>query len=127
LQYACGFKRETPEAGWCEHDLLFNKILCGVPIEEAVPESLELSVSEMEEVDALLKSVLANWPIMSKSSVYALQNTFLQKKGRLSITGKDWDLLIERDSAVEILIDKLPWSIAFIKVPWNDYTITGTW
>lgn len=127
LQKACGFQvtDENPTAG--EADMIFNKLLCGIEIHEAIPENLELTERELEEIDALLKSILHHWTIMSRSSVQTLQATFLQKQGRLSITGKDWDLLIERDSAVEILIDRLPWSIGFIKLPWTDYAITTTW
>jgi hypothetical protein len=127
LQHACGFTNENKEEGAGESDLIFNKILCGVDITEPVPETMELTAEEKEETEHLLKAVIANWTIMSRSSVYALQSTFLQKNGRLSITGKDWSLVIERDSTVEILIDKLPWGISFIKLPWNSYSIHTTW
>lgn len=127
LQHACGFTRENAEDGWSEHELVFNKVLCGIPIPDPVPEKMDLTESELSEVNELLKAVLANWTIMSRSSAFALQSTFLQKKGRLSKTGKDWELLVERDSAVEILIDKLPWGISMTKLPWNEYTIHTQW
>lgn len=127
LQHACGFVREDGQEGWSEHELVFNKIICGIPISDPVPERMELTEMELSEVNELLKAVLANWTIMNRSSVFALQSTFLQKKGRLSKAGNDWELLIERDSAVEILIDKLPWGISMTKLPWNEYTIHTQW
>ncbi|HTF04906.1 MAG TPA: contractile injection system tape measure protein, partial [Bacteroidia bacterium] len=75
----------------------------------------------------LLQAILNNWTILQRSSVHALQSTFLQKQGRLKKTGTDWDLLIERDSAVEILIDKLPWGISMVKLPWNNFMILTQW
>ncbi len=126
LQHACGYA-QSDQDGWSEQELIFNKILCGINIAEPVPERLELSSVEREELNGLLNSVLQNWTIMQRSSVFALQSTFLQKKGRLTLNGRNWDLLVERDSAVEILIDKLPWSISIIKLPWNGYSINTQW
>lgn len=127
LQYACGFENKEDFEGHSEHDLFFNKILCGLDSTEPVPESYQLSNDEKDEVQNLLKAVLNNWTIMQRSSIHALQTTFLQKQGRLSKIGSDWEMLVERDSAVEILIDKLPWGISMIKLPWNEYTIHTQW
>lgn len=130
LQYLCGqWPDQTSELeqNWNESDLLFNKILCGIPINEVVPETMVLTDSDREEAEALLSSIRTHWTIMRNSSVHALQSTFLQKEGRLMPQGDNWDLLIERDSAVEILIDKLPWSISLVKLPWNDYTVHTQW
>ncbi len=110
-----------------EHDLAFNKILCGIDIAEPVPEKFYLSDDEKEEATALLKAVIENWDIIKRSSTRSLQITFLQKEGRLRRMGSDWDLLIERSSAVDMLIDRLPWSIGMIRLPWSIETIHVTW
>lgn len=127
LQYACGFNQENKEQDFGEHDLLLNKIICGIGFSEPIPETLELSEIEKQETLGLLQAILNNWTIMKRSSVHALQVTFLQKEGRLIKRGNDWEMLVERDSAVEILIDKLPWAISLIKLPWNEYTIHTQW
>lgn len=127
LQYATGMVPSEENGTWSEHDLLFNKILCGLEPNAPVPESFSLTNKDKEEIDELLKAVLQNWTIMSRSSAHALQTTFFQKKGKLNKIGPNWDLLVERDSAVEILIDKLPWGISLIKLPWNIYTIHTQW
>lgn len=127
LQYMCGFALQNAPLEFGEHDLLFNKILCGVDITEVVPENVVLTPEEKEECTGLLQAILNNWSIMKNSSIRALQITFFQKQGRLKKVGMNWDLIIERDSAVEILIDKLPWSISMTKLPWNDFTIHSQW
>ena len=127
LQHICGFDKEGDSPEYGEHDLLFNKILCGINISEPVPEFLFISDQDKEECEVLLQSILRNWTILRNSSIRALQVTFFQKQGRLKQVGIDWDLLVERDSAVEILIDKLPWSISLLKLPWNDYNIHTQW
>ncbi len=110
-----------------EHDFAFNKILCGIDIAVPVPEKFYLSDDEKEEATALLKAVIENWDIIKRSSTRSLQITFLQKEGRLRRMGSDWDLLIERSSAVDMLIDRLPWSIGMIRLPWSAETIHVTW
>ncbi len=110
-----------------EHDLAFNKILCGIDIAEPIPENFYLSDDEKDEATALLKAVIENWDIIKRSSTRSLQITFLQKEGRLKRMGSDWDLLIERDSAVDMLIDRLPWSIGMIRLPWSTETVHVTW
>ena len=109
-----------------EHELLLNKLLCGVEIAEPVPLSVVLTEKEKEEAESLLKAVIANWTIIKRSSFRALRS-FFRKEGRLTRDGSDWDLLIQRDSATEILIDNLPWSISIVKMPWNEHTIYVEW
>lgn len=112
---------------YVEHELVLNKLLCAVPVSEPVPVSMILSEKEKENAMILLNAVITNWPIMKNSSVHALRTTFLQKEGKLMYGDNNWNLLIARDSAVEVLIDRLPWSISMVKLPWNDYTIYSTW
>lgn len=127
LQYACGLYSDTdiPENG--ETDMILNKILCGIPVNDSIPDHVELSQTEKLETEELLRSVLTHWTIMSRSSVQTLQTTFLKKNGRLKFTGNEWNLVIERDSVVEILIDRLPWPISLIKLPWSTHAMFTTW
>ena len=110
-----------------EHDLVLNKIICGIPLAEPVPVSLELSETDKEECTALLKAIIANWAIIKRSSVHSLRVTFLQKEGKLTREEKDWSLFIHRDSAVEILIDRLPWQISILRFAWSKATIYVQW
>jgi hypothetical protein len=110
-----------------EHDLVLNKIICGIDIAEPVPVSFELSENEKEEGIKLLKAVIGNWTIISRISVMSLQTTFLVKEGKLRRMEKDWHLFIHRDSAIDMLIDKLPWGISMTRFPWNKETIYVEW
>lgn len=124
-------KKEENEGGekteLTEHDLVLNKIFCGIDIAEPVPVSVELSEKEKEEGIDLLKAVIENWTIIKRSSVQGLQITFLVKEGKLKRLQQDWSLFIHRDSGVDMLIDKLPWGISMIKFPWNKETIYVEW
>jgi hypothetical protein len=120
-------EEEKEEAAITEHDLLLNKVLCGLDSAEPVPASIELTAEDKEEGTKLLKAVIGHWSIIKNSSVYTLRKTFLQKEGRLKKEGKDWFLYIHRDSAVDMLIDKLPWGISMIKLPWHEGIIYVEW
>ncbi|MEO5642818.1 MAG: contractile injection system tape measure protein [Bacteroidia bacterium] len=110
-----------------EHDLLLNKIICGMDIAEPIPVTLELTPSDKLEGMTLLISIIANWSIIKNSSVHTLRTTFLQKEGRLSREDENWNLFIHRDSAIDMLIDKLPWGIAMTKLPWNKRIVYVEW
>lgn len=110
-----------------EHELILNKIFCGIDIAEPVPLEIDLTESEKEEATQLLQSVIQNWSIINRISVHALQTTFLQKEGKLKRVDKSWNLFIHRDSALDIIIDRLPWSISMIKLPWNKDMVYVEW
>ncbi|MDQ3111506.1 MAG: contractile injection system tape measure protein [Bacteroidota bacterium] len=110
-----------------EHDLALNKILCGIDIAEPVPLEPDLSEAEKEEANILLRAVIQNWKIINRISIQSLQITFLQKEGKLKREAKNWSLFIHRDSGVDIIIDRLPWTISMIKMPWNKETVYVEW
>jgi hypothetical protein len=110
-----------------EHELILNKIFCGIAVAEPVPLEPELSASEKEEAELLLRAVIQNWKIISRISPDSLRITFLQKEGKLKREGTNWSLFIHRDSGVDIIIDRLPWTISMIKMPWNKETVFVEW
>lgn len=118
-------KGDNTEAN--EHDLLLNKLLCGIDIAEPVPAFVQLSEKEKDAGIELLSAIIANWPLIKKVSVPAFQVTFLVKEGKLERMAAGWNLFIHRDSTVDLLIDRLPWSISMILFPWNKETIFVEW
>lgn len=108
-----------------EHELVLNKLLCGIDPSE--PLSMDFIISETEKIEseALLKAVVENWTALKRSSVAALRSTFLRKEGMLT-KQSSWNLKIERQS-VDMLVDKLPWSISIIKLPWCKEALYCEW
>ena len=110
-----------------EHDFVLNKIICGMDIAEPVPLYWVLSDTEKKEAADLLNGIIANWEIIKRTSIPTLRITFLQKEGKLTRQNHDWHLFIHRDSAVEILIDRIPWAISMIRNSWSKETINVEW
>ncbi len=120
LQYCANGMSDTPE-----EQLLLNKILCGIPPSAPVPRHAELTDLEKEECEHLLKTVLSQWTILKTDSPDALRTTFLNREGMLS-NESGWTLKVQRNT-IDILLDRLPWSISLIKLPWNKEIIYVEW
>lgn len=116
----------TGQAVTEEQELLLPKLMCDCPLDAFVMTHFELDVQEKEECDHLLKMLIKNWPVLKKTSVIGLQQTFIQRAGMLSKDGNIWSIQIERASH-DILLERLNWSISNIKLPWNDYLIQVKW
>ncbi|PSR12218.1 MAG: hypothetical protein DA408_11685 [Bacteroidetes bacterium] len=121
LQYLVSGQSDT-----AEHLLVFNKILCGLPINLPVPRSIELTQEEVELVNFLLQTVLQNWEIMKNSSVENLRGAFLLRDGRLVEEQGRWVLVVEAKS-YDIVVDYLPWTISVLQLPWMEKRIEVDW
>ncbi len=109
-----------------EFNLVLQKILCGYISEESLPASIELTEQEIGESKKLLQSVINYWPPLKNTSIEALQNTFLQRKGKLIETETGWQLTVEQKT-VDILLAKLTWGFSTIKLPWMNALLTVDW
>ena len=109
-----------------EYDLLLPKLLCNVPPETAVEARIELTAAEEEEAAALLAAVIRHWDALGDTSVDGLRGTFLVRTGKLSRRGGDDVLQVEARS-FDILLDRLPWGIGMIQLPWMEKLLWVEW
>jgi hypothetical protein len=109
-----------------EHELLLNKVLCGVKIATPIPFEIELTDREREVSEQMLNGLLQNWPRLKNSSIDALREGFLVRDGRLIETDEVWQLTVE-DKTLDILMDTMPWSFGIIKLPWMDKRMMVEW
>ncbi len=123
LQYLVNRQQQLPE-----YIMPLNKILCGVPGEEHINRFIKLEETEIKEADELLNAVLSHWASLKNTSAEALQETFLQRNGKLSFNETDnyWKLQVER-KAVDILLDKIPWGFSYIQLPWMKQALVTEW
>lgn len=109
-----------------EFDLLLNKLLTGYPLEMSLPVDIQLSDFELQEADDVLRSVLNHWKALKNTSVAGLQSTFFQRDGKLSYSDDRWLLQVEQKT-VDILLNRLPWGIGIIKLPWMESRLHVEW
>jgi hypothetical protein len=117
---ACG-KEKMPE-----YEMILPKILAGWDLERAVAPQWSLTDMEKKECHELLLSLIEHWGMLKGGDEEALQEEFFAREGKLSPVGDDWRLQIEQKT-LDILLSRLPWSLGFIHLPWNDWNIMVEW
>lgn len=116
----------TGETEVSEFDLPLQKLLCGFPLEETLPNRFEISEKERREAENLLRSVNGYWPPLKKTSVAGLRKTFLQRNGKLQRVETGWRLTVAQKT-VDVLLGKLPWGFSTIRLPWMETMLGVEW
>lgn len=109
-----------------EWEMPLNKILCGMGTAALIPDNIHLTDYEIQEANLLLESVVEHWSALRACSIEALQTSFLIREGKIRLKENAWLLQVER-SGIDILLDRLPWGIGTIKLPWLEEIISVEW
>ena len=106
--------------------LLLNQLLCGSqePLLEA--RILPLTAEEKTTGEDLLRAVIARWEVLQNTRIAGLRATFLQRSGQLTVSPERVTLTVETKT-LDLLLDRLPWSISLIKLPWMALPLYVTW
>jgi len=121
LNYLC-----TGEDEYDETEMVFNKILCGSKPEDNLPDDIWLTEKEKIECDHLLDTAIKYWEALKGSGKEALRETFFKRNGKLSFKSDQYLMQVEKN-ATDILIERLPWGIGIIQLPWPGYLIHVEW
>lgn len=121
LQYVATGMSETEEAF-----LPLNKVLCGIPVSQPIPDGVEIPDEHKKIIESLIKAVIGYWPEIGDTSLNGFRGNWLVREGKLSEQKDRWELLVEK-RAYDILINKSPFSFSIIKHPWMDKPLHVTW
>lgn len=105
-----------------------NNILCGLPSADNCNSDILLNDEQVNEADELLEAVISHWTSLQNSATATLQQTFFQRNGILLFDAalQCWKLKIERVAA-DALLEKIPWSIQYIHLPWMKNPLLTEW
>ena len=120
-QFAVNARCDMPE-----FQLTLNKLLCGIALETSIVREIQPLASETQAVEGMLRAMIQHWSIIGNTSIEGLRESFLQRNGILRWRDDGWRLKVET-KAIDVLVDRLPWSIAIIKSPWMDLPIHVEW
>ncbi|HWZ21664.1 MAG TPA: contractile injection system tape measure protein, partial [Cytophagaceae bacterium] len=109
-----------------EHQLVLNKLLCGIPLSEPLSQAISITEEDKEICENLIKGVIENWSILKKTSNDNFRVSFLQRKGCITIEEMSFVLKVQ-ERGFDVLMDKLPWSISLIKLPIMDKVMKVDW
>lgn len=109
-----------------EHNLVLNKILCGLTHADVIPLTIELTEIEKQTAEGLLHAVIQQWDKLKNTSVQGFRESFLQRTGTLTETDEAWTLKVDT-RGYDILLQTLPWGLSMIKTPWMNKPLFVTW
>lgn len=114
------------EKEYRETELVFNRLLVGLPMHIPLPKRLELTAEEKQIADSLLSAVKAHWPKMNGTSMKGFLQSFVTRTGRLEEQDEKWVLTVD-DKTHDILLDSVPWGFRQIRLPWLKKYIQVKW
>ncbi|WP_050478905.1 contractile injection system tape measure protein [Herbaspirillum rhizosphaerae] len=121
LEFAVNEQTAVPE-----YQLTLNKLLCGIPLQAPIVAEIEVTPQERELVEQLLTVMISHWSAIGNTSIQGLRETFLQREGYLSRKEDAWRLQVPKRT-FDMLLDKLPWSISTIRLPWMETILWVEW
>jgi hypothetical protein len=116
----------TDDPDFPEYQLPLNKILCGQEPDALFDLDPPLTDEEAQEGNSLLQAVIAQAPILRDMSIMGLRGTFLLRQGALRTRDGAWLLQVERETH-DVVLDRFPWSWAWIKLPWMAAPLQVEW
>ncbi len=121
LQFMADGSSETEE-----HELVLNKLLCGVDTATPVTRGIVITADEREAVEGLIRGMIQNWKVLGKTSVSGFRESFLRRNGTLRLQNDGWTLSVEQE-AFDLLLDRIPWGFSTIKHSWMNEVIHVDW
>ncbi|SFB53454.1 contractile injection system tape measure protein [Algoriphagus aquimarinus] len=109
-----------------EYEMVLNKILTGIPLENHLDRTILLEEKEKEMALTLFHGIRNNWDKMKSASVQAIRETFLQRAGYLTFEPTWLKLEVEK-KGVDVLLDSIPWGLSMVKLPWMTRSLEIIW
>jgi len=116
----------TGEAACPEQELPLAKLLAGLDLDSIHDPGEPLADDECEEADMLLDALLDHAPMLGKISRSGFREAFLLRAGSLTTRDGHWLLRVERQG-IDVLVDRLPWSFSWVRLPWMRDPLSVEW
>lgn len=110
-----------------EFELGTAKLLLGLRPDDPLPAAAGLiGDAEREEGAALLTAVVQHWSALGQTSIDGLRVAFLQRGGLLYPAPDGW-LLRPQGETFDLLLDRLPWGLSIVRLPWMPCCLHTEW
>jgi hypothetical protein len=109
-----------------EYQLLLAKVLCGMAVDEVFDFGPPVTEAEAEEGAGMLTAVIANAPVLRDMSIDGFRGSFLLRKGVLGTRDGAWLLRVER-ATHDVVLDRFPWAVSWVKLPWMEAPLSVEW
>ena len=109
-----------------EHRLVLNKLVCGLDFPVPVGRDFQVRDPERAMIESLLRTMVARWSALGRTSLAGLRETFLRRQGALAQDDGAWRLAVE-PRAFDMLLDRIPWGYGTLKLPWMAQVLHVDW
>ena len=109
-----------------EFNLTLNKIICGIDLKSTLISEISITVEVITSCEELLTEVIKHWSVLKNTGIESLRETFLRRNGKLTQVDKGWLLQVEQ-MGMDVLLNKLPWGIGIVKLPWMEEILHVEW
>ena len=121
LHYLATGSPTTPD-----YNLVLPKLLCDMPINVSLDHFLTPDKAELDAADNMLSAAIEHWEALGNTSPNGLREGFLQRPGKIEMVSGARRLLVEHNT-LDILLDRLPWGIGIVKLPWLGEMLKVEW
>lgn len=121
LQYVVTGMKQTEETY-----LPLNKVLCGLPLTDAVPDAIEIAAENEQLINGLIQAAVSHWPEIGECSIDGFRGNWLVRDGILTELEDKWELTVEK-RAYDILINRSPFAFSIIKYHWMKKPLHVIW
>ncbi|MFN8395698.1 MAG: contractile injection system tape measure protein [Bacteroidia bacterium] len=115
-----------PSGEWNEASLALPKLLCGLQPDSIVDPYIPLPEDLRGQDAALIEVALSHWTAAGKIGIEGFRAAWLARNASLRIRDDHWLLRVEAMGA-DMLLELLPWDIAYISLPWMSAVIYVDW
>lgn len=115
-----------PSGAWNEASLALPKLLCGLQPDAIVDPYVPLPEELRGQDAALIEVALSHWTAAGKIGVEGFRAAWLARHASLRIRDDHWLLRVEA-MGHDMLLEMLPWDIAYISLPWMPAMIYVDW
>jgi hypothetical protein len=119
-----------PEPAPAEPRLALAKLLCGLspgaPFEPDAPPTEAETAACADLLAAALAHAVTTAPAFARVDVPVFQVLFVQRAGLLGARNGAW-LLQVAQRGEDALLDRLPWTWAWVRLPWMDHPLQVQW
>jgi Contractile injection system tape measure protein len=103
-----------------------SKLLCGMNISDSLTDYFDITETNKQLMEGLIKAAIDYWPAIGQTSVDGFRGNWLIREGALSAQEDKYELIVE-SRAYDVLIQHAPFSFSIIKYPWMKKQLRINW
>lgn len=109
-----------------EYQLVLNKVLLGLPLDTPMTREWDERDADEEMAGQFMRKVIDSWPGVKGTSIEGFRKSFLLRDAKLEEEDHNWLLRVER-KGWDVLLERLPYPLGVISLPWMIKPIYVQW